>query len=172
MRIFRKKRGEGGVTLIELAVVMAIIAIMAVFMAPAFGEWLDNYRIRQTARDIVSTLQQAKMRAISTHHEYKVFFDADNNTYKINKGNKASDSTSWYLDDGVQAGDEVKGVSKNVDIVKNADTYGTTADSIEFNTDSSASSGSIFITNTKEKRYRIIVSSSGRIRFKEGWEEN
>ena len=67
MRIFRKSEGDRGVTLIELAVVMAIIAIMAVFMAPAIGEWLDNYRIRQAAREISSDFQFSKMKAISSN---------------------------------------------------------------------------------------------------------
>jgi prepilin-type N-terminal cleavage/methylation domain-containing protein len=172
LRIFSKSSRERGVTLIELAVVMAIIAIMGLFLVPAIGEWLDNYRIRQAARDIVSTLQLAKMRAISTHHEYRVIFDVNNNTYKINKGNSASESTSWGLDDGVQAGDEIRNIPKNVDIVDNAAPFGNTAAFIEFNPNSTAVGDSIFITNTKDKRYRIIVSTSGRIRFKEGWERD
>jgi prepilin-type N-terminal cleavage/methylation domain-containing protein len=60
------QRGKRGVTLIELAVVMAIVAVMALFLAPAIGEWSDNFRIRQTAREIVSNLQFAKIRAISS----------------------------------------------------------------------------------------------------------
>ena len=63
------KRGEGGITLIELAAVMAIIAIMAVFVAPAIGEWLDNFRIRQAAREIHSDLQFAKIKAISSNFQ-------------------------------------------------------------------------------------------------------
>ena len=61
------KRGIRGITLIELAVVMAIIAIMGVFMAPAIGEWVDNYRIRQAAREVSADLQFAKMKAISSN---------------------------------------------------------------------------------------------------------
>lgn len=175
MRIFSKSSGERGVTLIELAVVMAIIAIMGLFLTPAIGEWLDTYRIRQAARDIVSTLQLAKMRAISTRHEYRVIFDVDNNTYKTNKGNSASGSTSWGLDDGVQPGDEIRNVPKNVDIVADASPFGfgSTAGFVEFNPNSTATNSSIYLTNTKGKRYRVIVfSSTGRIRMKEGWELN
>jgi len=74
LRVFRKSGGAGGVTLIELAVVMAIVAIMALFMAPAIGEWLDNYRIRQTAREVSSDLQFAKMKAISSGRYCTVVF--------------------------------------------------------------------------------------------------
>lgn len=56
---------------------MAIVAIMAVFMAPAIGEWLDNYRIRQAAREISSDLQLTKMKAISTGVRCTVIFNQD-----------------------------------------------------------------------------------------------
>jgi type IV fimbrial biogenesis protein FimT len=89
----KMQRGEGGVTLIELAVVMAIVAIMALFLAPAIGEWVDNFRIRQAAREMSSDLQFAKMKAISmgrncavvfnetvggTQYAYVIFPDYDN----------------------------------------------------------------------------------------------
>ena len=169
----RMKRGEGGLTLIELAVVLAIVAIMALFLAPAVGEWVKTYRIRQGARDIVSTLQLAKMRAISTHLEYRVIFNVDNDTYKINKGDSASGSSSWGLDDDVQPGDEVKKTPKNVDIVDASfEGYSDTADFIEFNPDSTANNDSIFLTNTQGKRYRVVVSRTGRVRMQEGWDIN
>lgn len=87
MRIFRKSEGDRGVTLIELAVVMAIVGIMALFMAPAIGEWIDNFRIRQAAREVSGDLQFAKMKSISTgvrcaivfdEHGYIIFPDYDN----------------------------------------------------------------------------------------------
>jgi prepilin-type N-terminal cleavage/methylation domain-containing protein len=74
LRIFGK---EKGVTLIELAVVMAIVGIMALFMAPAIGQWLDNFRIRQAAREMSSDLQYAKMKAISTGIRWTVVFNQD-----------------------------------------------------------------------------------------------
>lgn len=61
----RKSEFRSGVTLIELVVVMAIIAIMAVFMTPGIGEWVQNYRIKQAARDMASDFQFAKMKAIN-----------------------------------------------------------------------------------------------------------
>jgi prepilin-type N-terminal cleavage/methylation domain-containing protein len=71
------KRGERGVTLIELAVVMAIVAIIALFMAPAFGAWLDNFRIRQAARELSSDFQFIKMKAINTGRYCSIVFNQD-----------------------------------------------------------------------------------------------
>jgi len=87
------KRGKGGITLIELAVVMSIIALLGVCLAPAIGEWLDNFRIKQAAREVQSDLQFARMKAISTgrfctilfnynvggtQYDYVIFPDYDN----------------------------------------------------------------------------------------------
>ena len=56
---------DKGVTIIELAVVMAIIGIMALFMTPGLGEWIQNYRIKQAARDMASDFQFTKMKAVN-----------------------------------------------------------------------------------------------------------
>ena len=65
MRLGVKGNSEKGVTMIELAVVLAIIGIMALFMTPGIGEWLQNYRIKQAARDMASDFQFAKMKAVN-----------------------------------------------------------------------------------------------------------
>jgi prepilin-type N-terminal cleavage/methylation domain-containing protein len=91
----RAKQGEGGVTLIEIAVVLAIVGIMSLFLAPAIGTWVGNFRIKQAAREMSSDLQFAKMKAISgnfrryctisfnitvsgTQYDYIVYPDYDN----------------------------------------------------------------------------------------------
>jgi prepilin-type N-terminal cleavage/methylation domain-containing protein len=160
------KRGEGGVTLIELSVVISIIAIMGVCLAPAIGEWLDNFRIRQAARDIISSLQFAKIKAISNCREYRVVFDAGTDTYQLQQGNLSQKSTRWNSE-------ESKQVPGNVNIVKDATGFGATKGNIQFNPDATSTSGSIFIETAKGKRYRIIIfGTTGRIRMKEGWELN
>ncbi|MCJ7663959.1 MAG: GspH/FimT family pseudopilin [Desulfobacterales bacterium] len=148
------KRGENGVTLIELAVVMAIIAIMALFMAPAIGEWLGNFRIRQAARDIVSNLQFAKMRAISRRMEYRVCFDLATEEYLLEKNDGI-----WTQEGGVFH------VPRDVDIAS-ATGLGSPP-RIEFNPDGTCSSGHVTIDNDKGKKFDIVVHYTGRIKIKE-----
>jgi Tfp pilus assembly protein FimT len=160
------KRGEGGITLIELAVVISIIVITGVCLAPAIGEWLENFRIRQAARDIISSLQFAKIKAISNCREYRVVFDTGTDTYQLQRGNLSQKSTRWNSE-------ESKQVPGHVDIVKEATGFGTTKGNIQFNPDATSTSGSIFIETAKGKRYRIIIfGTTGRIRMKEGWKLN
>lgn len=68
------KINKRGVTLIELVIVMAIIAIGAVLLVPNLGAWLPNYRLRSAARDITSTLRVAQMKAVSTNLDHRVSF--------------------------------------------------------------------------------------------------
>ena len=70
-----------GITLIELVVVMAIIAIGAVLVAPNIGAWIPNYRLRSATRDVVSTLRTAQMKAISNNTAYHVSFNQGAGTY-------------------------------------------------------------------------------------------
>ena len=144
MRILSKDRREKGVTLIELVVVMAIVAILGLFMAPAIGEWVDNFRIKQAARDIASTLQLAKMQTISTRQTHSVNFTLADGTYRITPG--GSDSQ----------------VSKGVTIVAGS------ATSISFNPNgTSTTSGTVTINNAKGKQYQVSVSTTGRIQMQE-----
>jgi len=146
LRIFRKSRSVGGVTLIELAVVMAIVGIMAVFMAPAIGEWLDNFRIRQAARDIASTLQLAKMQTISTRQTHSVNFTPSPAPGSV--------PDSYQLTPGGSATPVPKGVT-------------ITGGAISFSADGTSSGGTITIDNTKGKQYQVSVFPTGRIQMQE-----
>jgi len=55
--------------------------------SPLHREWLENFRLRQAARDIVSNLQCAKMKAISSRMEYRVRFDLATKGYLLEKNN-------------------------------------------------------------------------------------
>jgi general secretion pathway protein H len=145
-------RGQKGVTLIELVVVMAIIAIMGLFMAPAIGEWVDNFRIRQAARDISSTLQQAKMRAISTRQTNTV-----NITPAVDgEGKPIYTYGITPLPPGETNHQSPKGVSIDA----------PSAASISFNPDgTSPVNGTIRIKNTKDKKYQVSVLATGRIQM-------
>jgi general secretion pathway protein H len=146
LRILSKDRKQKGVTLIELAVVIAIIALMGLLMAPAIGEWMDNFRIRQAARDIASTLQLAKMQTISSRQPHSVDFTLATGSYQITP---------------LPTGGSSSQVPKGIIIV------GGSASSISFNADGTSSSGTITINNLKGKQYQVSVSTTGRIQIQE-----
>ncbi len=58
------KRLQTGVTLIEIAVVLAIVAILYSQAAPSFSAWIHNAQIRTATESMQSGLQLARSEAI------------------------------------------------------------------------------------------------------------
>lgn len=142
-----------GVTLIELIVVMIIIAIGAILMAPGIGAWLPNYRLRSTTRDIVSTMRTAQMKAVSTNMEYRVLFDPGAKTYILQRN-----SGGWQPDGATQ------GLPSGIEI--SAINFTGTGNNAQFNSNSTASGGSITLRNTQSTEKKItLTTSTGRIKI-------
>jgi len=149
MKVTSKK----GVTLIELVVVFVIIAIGAVLLAPNIGAWLPNYRLRSAARDIASTMRTAQMKAVSTNLDYQVFFNADG-SYVLQRN-----SGGIFINDG-----SVQVPPAGIAIVTNFSPGA--ANIAQFNPNSTSSSGSMTLKNTKGAQKTItLTSSTGRVKI-------
>jgi prepilin-type N-terminal cleavage/methylation domain-containing protein len=72
MRLLRDKRG---VTLLELMVVLAIVAVMAAVAVPSYYAMLPHLRVRGAARDVAEALQIARMKAVARNTTYIVQFN-------------------------------------------------------------------------------------------------
>lgn len=165
----KKIYNNKGVTMIELAVVLAIIGIMALFMTPSLGEWVAGFRLRGAAKDLEDTLQQARLKAISTGNQYRVQLN-------INSGNGAetfilqeNDPATGWTDDGASITLPTGVNINNID--------GVTAGNINrtFNTNGTATgwgaasaTSSVFIENQRGDQYRVIISQTGIIKMSEG----
>src|SRR5580700_9727263 len=55
---------QRGVTLIELAVVLAVVAILFATAAPSFAAWIHNVQIRTATESVQNGLQLARAEAI------------------------------------------------------------------------------------------------------------
>jgi prepilin-type N-terminal cleavage/methylation domain-containing protein len=189
------KRGENGVTLIELVVVMSIIAIMGVCLAPAIGEWLENFRIRQAAREVSSDLQFARMKAISTgrfctilfnnnvgstQFDYIIFPDYDNDRVLDSidvgdldgDGDQENETTDIFK--MVRFSDGYRHIcfdasKSSADGIGDGITF--TTNKVAFNNQgfpSTGLGGTVYLKNTKNnKGYKVVVASTGRIRIEE-----
>ena len=83
--------------MVELLVSLCVLGILASLAAPYLGTMLQNYQLQASARQLVTDLQLAKMRAVSQKVEYEVTFDGANNRYTINMGNSSLGSTVWTI---------------------------------------------------------------------------
>ena len=97
----RKISGSCGISSLELAVVLALIAIMATFTIPYLGSWLKHYRVVGASRGVASALQEARIKAVSDNREWRVVIDQDNDTISLEQGDKMVDSATWTQKGGV-----------------------------------------------------------------------
>jgi prepilin-type N-terminal cleavage/methylation domain-containing protein len=145
------KMNKRGVTLIELVIVFAIIAIGAVLMVPNMGAWLPNYRLRSATRDIVSTMRVAQMRAVSNNADYQVSIAGGSYTLQ-----RSTLGPSW-VNEG-----EAKTLPTGITI--NNNTFVNPANNPLFRPNSSSNGGRLVLRNTKGTQRTItVLPSTGRI---------
>ena len=143
-----------GVTLIELIVVMVIIGILAAFLAPNIGAWLPNLRLRSAARDIVSTMRTAQMKAVSTNMTYRVSFTQTPPSYVLQYENPPAGSGNWITEGASQA--FPSGVSITAITIAGSNAV--------FNPNSTSSSGTVTLQNSKGTQRRLTLTpSTGRV---------
>lgn len=137
-----------GVTLLELIIVMVIIGIGATLLAPGIGSWIPTYRLRGATRDVVSMLRTAQMKAVSINTDYQVRFPSANSyilEYQTTAG-WVADGTQQALPTGVQF------------------TSFPPGSRFLFNPNSTATTGSLTLTNTKGSTRTIsLTTTTGRI---------
>jgi len=138
-----------GVTLLELIIVMMIIAIGAVLLAPGIGTWIPIYRLKGATRDVVSTLRTAQMKAVSINTDYQVRFQ---------------DATSYILEYQTTAGWVAEGAQQTLPTGIQFTSF-PPGSRFLFNPNSTASTGSLTLTNPKGSTRTIsLTTSTGRIR--------
>lgn len=78
------------VTLIELMVVLAIIAIMLGMAAPSFFNYQRTLKLRSAARELASDIRFARQLAVSMNTTHQLCFDGGNTLYTIYRNNDCS----------------------------------------------------------------------------------
>ncbi len=100
------RRVEQGFTLIEVAIALVILGVLAAFVLPNYAGWARAQRLKQGARAVADAFQIARAEAIRTNHRYVVFFETITTTDPA--GNALVDASGnavpvLILDDGPSA---------------------------------------------------------------------
>src|SRR5262249_51865879 len=67
IKFLNKHRGQRGFTLIEVAVILMIIAIITAFLVPQVLAWMRLYRLGVGSRNVATALQRARFLATSNN---------------------------------------------------------------------------------------------------------
>jgi prepilin-type N-terminal cleavage/methylation domain-containing protein len=152
-----------GLTLLELVIVLSIIAISAAIGIPNWISGKPWRELKAAARDVYGEFMKAKTRAVATSRAHRVFFDLEHGLMRLMEGEvgclRASMCTTWTD----VPGGEMR-IPPSISIVGNP--FGD--NNASFNVDGTAEAGNVTLRNSKGQTYKVIVSSSGRIRMEKG----
>jgi Tfp pilus assembly protein FimT len=88
-----------GISIIEVMVVIAIIAILSTIAVPNYIAWLPKYRLSASARDVLSDLEYARGYAIKVNASVVLEFNTGQDTYNVWIDNGAlGNKDNWNQD--------------------------------------------------------------------------
>ena len=91
-------RANKGFTLIEIAIVTAIVGIGAIMAVSNLHGWNRHNNFVGFQRTVFSEINEARSRAFSIRRQYRLAFDLDVDTILLERGNAGSGSTVWTAD--------------------------------------------------------------------------
>jgi len=138
-----KKRGCQGLTLVELILCLAILAVLLAIASPLLAQFSTGYRLRAATRELATDLQFARLLAVKENRNFQVI--CDTNSYQVVRVN-----------DGFVA--KVRSFSADYpDVTLNGPV-------IDFNSRGNASSQTITVSNFATSK-NITVGSTGRVKL-------
>src|SRR5581483_4223561 len=78
-------RRAGGFTLMELAVVVALVGILSVLILPQMKGTYQDALLRSSGRELLNAFNLAYSRAVSFNQPHRVRFDRANGRYAVEK---------------------------------------------------------------------------------------
>jgi type II secretion system protein H len=77
---------DGGFTLVELLVVMALLGLMMAIAVSGWSSWVEASAHKGTAREMQTVMRQTQQRAVTEGRAMCVWFDTAANSYTVYRG--------------------------------------------------------------------------------------
>ena len=158
------KCDQSAFSLIELAIILAIIGVLAVIAIPNMMEMTPRIRLNNAAQGIATDLQFARIRSITIGKECRLNFNVSEDSYTIEEGNRSSGSNSWST---IADQEERKfNDSSNLYYHKDIDILSVSQNPIIFTPKGLSSTATpIQIKNDRGNKKDILVNIAGRIKI-------
>jgi type II secretion system protein H len=145
---------ERGFTITELMIVIAIMGVLTAVATPSMSRWLTSIRMESATREIASTLQLARVKAITQNTSIRINFDTTANTYQMQQRDSAN-PTSW------------NNVEKAKKLPAGINFVSITGNPIIFQSGRGSTlpshNGTITLQNTQGKTNEVVVAQTGRV---------
>jgi prepilin-type N-terminal cleavage/methylation domain-containing protein len=150
---------QKGFSLVEMAVVCAIISVLAISVGPSLGGVKNSLALHEETRLLVTNLQNAKVEAIRGNSLVAFQLRADGYMIFVDSG-----VASQYRGDWVRQPEERLLVDHTFqDGVQLADTT-FTVNRTQFNGRVGMKAGRVILSNLHGAKSQVVVSQMGRIR--------
>ena len=136
-------KGPQGLTLMELILCMAIMAILLAVASPLIAQFSSGYKLRGAARELATDLQFARLLAVKENKDFQVV--CDSHSYRVLR---ASDG---FVAKARNFSVEYPDLSLNAPVVT-------------FNSRGNSSSQTISVSNSMGTK-NITVGSTGRVKL-------
>lgn len=158
----RSKR-ESGFTLIEMMIVLAVFAIMAMIAIPSFMSLLPGMRLNGSARDIFVTMNLTRMQAVAKNTVGIIKFDTANNTFTAWLDDPAGTAGSYDAgtDTLIKSGSTESGVSI-LSTTFPSDTFGYNSRGLPAGTPGTYA---VTLTNSEGDTQQVQVNALGIIKM-------
>jgi type IV fimbrial biogenesis protein FimT len=143
-----------GFTFIEIAVALAILAIISAISLPSFFSWLPRQKLQTSVRQIYDDMNMAKSRAVRANSDIGIAFDSNNETYRVfidANGDQILDGGDTVISTGT--------LENGVDIIEATfanDTYGFNSRGM-----SAGTTGDVRLTNSSGLFLGVRVNVAG-----------
>lgn len=157
-----KISGQFGFTLAEMAIILAVIAIISAISIPNIMGWIARGRVNSAVMNIVALIQKARIEAVRKNTEAVIIFDL------------ASGKYTSFVDDGHDGGIPCNGLLDGGERLLHTDTLppgvmfssvslGLSGNRVSFNSRAipKMGGGSIVLTGARNNKATIRLGTGG-----------